>query len=139
MSSQALTRGTEVCPYVEPSVSLRQGDKGDSVRWPAVVPCASSCYSVGSAGIDGDFGSSTNSSVRSFQSSHGLAVDGIVGPATRAALKSAYSGNTVAWGKSDFSILICRRAECSCRRNCGVSWNFLQDSGYLRFERKLTV
>ena len=104
VSSRALTRGTEVCPYVEPSVSLRQGDKGDSVRWLQwyLVKLG---YSVGSAGIDGDFGSSTNSSVRSFQSSHGLAVDGIVGPATRAALKSAYSGNTAASGKSDFSIL----------------------------------
>jgi peptidoglycan hydrolase-like protein with peptidoglycan-binding domain len=36
--------------------------------------------------IDGDFGSATASAVRSFQSSHGLLVDGIVGPRTKAAL-----------------------------------------------------
>ena len=35
---------------------------------------------------DGDFGSITLRAVRAFQASHGLVVDGIVGPATRAAL-----------------------------------------------------
>ena len=37
-------------------------------------------------GVDGDFGSGTDSSVRSFQSSRGLTSDGIVGPATWSAL-----------------------------------------------------
>jgi len=37
-------------------------------------------------GIDGDFGSITDQVVRDFQGSEGLAVDGIVGPATWGAL-----------------------------------------------------
>jgi peptidoglycan hydrolase-like protein with peptidoglycan-binding domain/cell wall-associated NlpC family hydrolase len=43
---------------------------------------------------DGIFGPKTKSGVVRFQREHGLSVDGIVGPQTRAALKNAYGGNT---------------------------------------------
>lgn len=43
-------------------------------------------YSVGDAGIDGDFGPCTDEAVRKFQQDNGLAVDGFVGPATFAKL-----------------------------------------------------
>jgi len=38
--------------------------------------------------VDGSFGSKTLSAVRAFQKSRGLAVDGVVGPKTRAALNA---------------------------------------------------
>jgi len=39
--------------------------------------------------VDGDFGSATLSAVESYQSAHGLSVDGIVGPNTKASLMSS--------------------------------------------------
>jgi len=43
-------------------------------------------YDLGSYGVDGDFGSATEAAVKSFQSDHGLTVDGIVGKNTWAEL-----------------------------------------------------
>jgi cell wall-associated NlpC family hydrolase len=40
-------------------------------------------------GVDGDFGPATLAAVKSYQSGHGLSVDGIVGPKTKASLDGA--------------------------------------------------
>jgi peptidoglycan hydrolase-like protein with peptidoglycan-binding domain len=45
-------------------------------------------YSVGAAGVDGQFGDGTARAVRLFQGDKGLDVDGAVGPRTWAALRS---------------------------------------------------
>ena len=46
-------------------------------------------YSCGSWGADGDFGNDTKKAVIKFQKEHGLSADGLVGPLTQAAIKTA--------------------------------------------------
>lgn len=80
------------CAYAEPTQNIRKGAKGDGVRW--VQWMLEACgFSVGSSGIDGDFGSRTHVAVLEAQRQYGLKADGIVGPLTRAALKNALTGN----------------------------------------------
>ena len=62
--------------------TLRKGSKGDSVKECQTL-LEKAGYSVGSCGIDGDFGRATLAAVKAFQKDHGLVVDGIVGPVTR--------------------------------------------------------
>lgn len=77
------------CPYTEPTKNQRKSSTGEGVKWIQwmLVQCG---YSVGSCGIDGDFGKATHAAVIQFQMHHQLEVDGIVGPLTCAALKSEY-------------------------------------------------
>ena len=78
----------EKCPYAEPSVTLRQGDSGESVKWLQWY-----LYKLGylkESDIDGSFGPTTDSAVRKFQTDKKLDVDGLVGSGTRGALKTAY-------------------------------------------------
>lgn len=69
---------------------LQKGSKGSAVVTLQQKLIAKG-YSCGSAGADGDFGSGTYNAVIAFQRANGLAVDGIVGPATWAALNSTES------------------------------------------------
>ncbi|MGI5457223.1 protein kinase domain-containing protein [Streptomyces sp. CA-249302] len=64
------------------------GDRGQRV---VQVQCmlTKRGYSVGSSGVDGEFGKNTDAAVRSFQTDKGLEVDGQVGPNTWAALRSS--------------------------------------------------
>lgn len=68
--------------------TLRKGDKGEAVRelQEALVGRG---YDLPSSGIDGDYGNETRGAVIAFQQDAGLAVDGVVGPATWAALDVA--------------------------------------------------
>jgi peptidoglycan hydrolase-like protein with peptidoglycan-binding domain len=61
---------------------VRRGDQGDAVR---AVQSQLASRGVDVA-VDGDFGQQTERAVQSFQRAKGLAVDGIVGPGTWAAL-----------------------------------------------------
>ncbi len=82
--------GEDVMP--EPSTdsrpTLRRGSKGEYVRQLQEMLVVRG-YDVGSAGIDGDFGKATQAAVTRFQLDNGLAMDGIVGPATWAMLGKA--------------------------------------------------
>lgn len=73
--------------YAEPSISLRKGTYGTGVKWLQDM-LNKNGYSLT---VDGAFGNATYNAVISFQKNKNLSVDGIVGPATRKALKH---GNT---------------------------------------------
>ena len=63
---------------------VRRGDSGESVKWVQHFLIAAGYLREDE--IDGDFGRITLGAVLAFQFDNGLAVDGIVGPETRAAL-----------------------------------------------------
>lgn len=74
------SKNTVKNPYPVPSRNLKRRIpmmKGDDVRWVQ--------YELGFTGkeLDGKFGDKTKAAVITYQSKHGLAKDGIVGPATR--------------------------------------------------------
>lgn len=70
-------------PYEVPTKNLHYNSRGDSVRWLQVELNRRGYHLV----VDGIWGDKTEEAVRAFQADHPpLAVDGIVGPATRAAL-----------------------------------------------------
>lgn len=68
-----------------PAQTLREGDRGDGVKWLQQRLIAAGY--LRKSELDGDFGRITLGAVLAFQLEHGLAVDGIVGPATRAELE----------------------------------------------------
>ena len=63
---------------------LRKGDRGEDVKW---VQRRLQLHGFDAGAPDGVFGAKTNRQVRAFQKAKGLEVDGVVGPATRKALK----------------------------------------------------
>ena len=68
---------------------LRKGDKGDAVRMMQTMLIACG-YPCGNTGADGDFGNKTKDALMRFQKDHGVAVDGLYGPQSRASLTQAY-------------------------------------------------
>ena len=71
------------------SRSMRKGDRGWDV---AALQFLLTKHGFSPGGIDGGFGSNTDSAVRRYQAAHGLTADGIVGPATLGALQHGSSG-----------------------------------------------
>lgn len=71
-------------PYNEPVATIRHGMRGDGVRW-LQTELNRHGYTLRVDGIAGDI---TIGAVLDFQKRHGLVVDGLCGPATRAALLS---------------------------------------------------
>ncbi len=83
-TASARTAGATTCSL---TVTLQEGSKGPDVR------CLESrLIALGAAGVvgpDDSFGPSTSLAVFTFQAEHGLLIDGVVGPRTRAALAVA--------------------------------------------------
>lgn len=74
-------------PAAKPSGSLlRRGSKGAAVRRLQSGLRKTFPAYAGRLSVDGDFGPATERVVREFQTRSGLRADGVVGPATRAAL-----------------------------------------------------
>ena len=70
-------------------VVLRRGDEGGDV---SEVQAALVELGYSASSVDGKFGPATAQAVREFQQSSGLKQDGVVGPATLAALSAALNG-----------------------------------------------
>ena len=83
-SSGTTTKTTTKCPYAEPTKNIRYPSKGNDVCWLQwyLNRCGSNLK------VDGNFGPLTKSAVLKFQKKYKLTTDGIVGPKTRAKLKS---------------------------------------------------
>ena len=64
---------------------LRKGSKGNSVKALQLLLVGNG-FSVGKAGVDGDFGTATESALMAYQAKKSLTKDGIAGPATWTAL-----------------------------------------------------
>ena len=65
--------------------TLKRGNKGEYVTM-LQTKLKNKGYDLGKYGVDGDFGSATESAVKQFQKDHGLTVDGVVGAKTWNAL-----------------------------------------------------
>ncbi|MFI7405698.1 protein kinase [Streptomyces sp. NPDC049541] len=75
------------CPYYSGNGRTRLGDSGKRVQQ---VQCmlTKRGYSVGSTGVNGEFGPDTETAVRTFQSDRGLSADGVVAHDTWSALRN---------------------------------------------------
>ena len=95
--------GVEKSPSGQPT--LRRGSKGDAIRELQTMLLKLG-YDLGPCGIDGDFGKATEAAVRSFQSDHRLAVDGIAGPATYGELEKSVNAISVKPEEATYSVTI---------------------------------
>jgi len=74
-------------PYKEPTKLVKKRMKGEDVKW-VQYELEQAGYDLSKhGGIDGDFGSFTESCTKAFQRLHNLDIDGIVGQYTRTAFK----------------------------------------------------
>ena len=63
-------------------------------------------YSLGICGIDGDYGTATEKAVKEFQRDHGLAQDGVTGPATWKAIQEAVEKITAQPAEEQYTVTI---------------------------------
>lgn len=71
------------CPFVEPTLTVKRGSRGNGVKWMQWMLCRSGWNLT----VDGVFGSKSETALKLFQMNAGLEADGKCGKLTRAALK----------------------------------------------------
>lgn len=88
-----ITRGAKASEAITAPVGknyLEKGDSGAAVKTMQTMLIACG-YSCGFSGVDGDFGSATDSALRIFQKANDLTVDGKYGPKSKEKLEEMYS------------------------------------------------
>lgn len=85
-----IIKGESHVPTKENKDYLSKGDSGSNVKEMQKMLIALG-YTCGLGGADGNFGSITESAVKSFQGDHGLTVDGVCGKKTMPVLKAEYA------------------------------------------------
>lgn len=88
-STKTETPVASTCPYAKPAVTVKRGNVGSGVKW---VQWHLKQTVSPSLAVDGVFGSGTMAAVKTFQSKYSLAADGIVGPATQAKMLEVCHG-----------------------------------------------
>lgn len=99
---------------------LKLGSKGSEVRALQEKLIARG-YSCGSTGADGDFGYDTYKAVMSFQESHGLLADGIVGQATWSVLRGIDNTIMLKIGSKGDAVRELQQKLIARGYNCGAS------------------
>lgn len=91
---------------------LRKGDTGSCVKVLQNLLVAKG-YTIGSSGVDGDFGTQTDNAVRRFQSDYvGLAIDGLVGQQTWSTLVNGGTRYTIGKGPNRSSYVVLTFDDC---------------------------
>ena len=84
---------TTAAPSVQasPGTTYREGTLAPGMTGSAVSELQTQLKTLGyyTKGVDGNFGSGTQAAVEQFQREHGLSVDGVAGPKTKAAIAQA--------------------------------------------------
>ena len=84
---------TTAAPSVQapPETTYREGTLAPGMTGSAVSELQTQLKTLGyyTKGVDGNFGSGTQAAVEQFQREHGLSVDGVAGPKTKAAIAQA--------------------------------------------------
>lgn len=85
---------------------LRRGASGETVRHVQQM-LIDRGYSLDPYGADGKFGKTTQEAVKRFQADHALGADGVVGPATWAALDATQAGGDIEEEEPEEMVRLC--------------------------------
>ena len=80
---------TNDCPYSEPTKTIKKNSCGSGAKW---VQWHLNKVDNASLAVDGIFGKGSLAALKKFQESNNLKPDGLCGPSTRAALKKLLKG-----------------------------------------------